>query len=76
MGKAFLVYLASGMGSLVIAIVVFLSAIAYMERGMVGTSLLSAFIGFSLLSGALYLIRLSGYVYASERTGEGGEERR
>jgi hypothetical protein len=39
-----------------------------MERGLVGTSLLSVLIGFALLSAALYIMRLAVYVYAAEKS--------
>ncbi len=45
--------------------VFFLStSLSYMERAMIGSSLLSALIGFTLLSSSLYALRISAYVYS------------
>jgi len=50
----------------------FFMSVGYMERALISTSLLTAFIGFSLLSSSLYVLRLSAYVYGVEA--EGREE--
>jgi len=62
-----LVLLATGLGVLFFSLYMLLLAVGYMERGMVGTSLLTVLVGFTLLSSSLYLLRLSTYVYAVER---------
>jgi len=61
------IYLSMGIALAVISILVLIWSIGYMERAMVGTSLLCAFIGFTLLSSSLYVLRLSAYVYALEK---------
>jgi len=55
---------------MLLSLYLLLLAIGYMERGYVGTSLLTLLVGFSLLSSSLYLLRLSTYVYATERKSE------
>ncbi|ADM27688.1 conserved hypothetical protein [Ignisphaera aggregans DSM 17230] len=67
------VYLSIGIVLIAIAILMLIWSIGYMERAMVGTSLLCTFIGFTLLSSSLYVLRLSAYVYALEK-GSKGEE--
>jgi len=52
---------------LAVSIYLLLASIGYMERGLVGTSLLSALIGFAMLSASLYIMRLAAYVYAVEK---------
>lgn len=58
-----------------LAILFLIYSLGYMERAMVGSSLLSALIGFTLLSGSLYVLKISAYVYslARSREGESGE---
>jgi hypothetical protein len=53
---------------LAFSIYLLLASIGYMERGLIGTSLLSVLIGFALLSAALYIMRLAVYVYATEKS--------
>jgi len=55
---------------LAFSIYLLLASVGYMERGFIGTSLLSALIGFALLSASLYVMRLAAYVYASEKRSE------
>jgi len=50
-----------------------LYSLGYMERAMVGSSLLAALIGFTLLSGSLYALKISAYVYSLMRSRERGE---
>jgi len=69
--KAYL-YLAVGLALLVLSMMFFFMSVGYMERALISTSLLTAFIGFSLLSSSLYVLRLSAYVYGVEA--EGREE--
>ncbi|PUA33684.1 MAG: hypothetical protein B7O98_04530 [Zestosphaera tikiterensis] len=69
--KAYL-YLAIGLALLVLSMMFFFMSVGYMERALISTSLLTAFIGFSLLSSSLYVLRLSAYVYGVEA--EGREE--
>jgi hypothetical protein len=64
------VVLIAGLLLLVFSTYLLILSIGYMERGYVGTSLLTLLIGFSLLSSSLYLLRLSAHVYAIERKGE------
>jgi hypothetical protein len=64
------VVLIAGLLLLVFSMYLLILSIGYMERGYVGTSLLTLLIGFSLLSSSLYLLRLSAHVYAIERKGE------
>lgn len=64
------VILIAGLLLLVFSMYLLILSIGYMERGYVGTSLLTLLIGFSLLSSSLYLLRLSAHVYAIERKGE------
>jgi hypothetical protein len=52
---------------LVLSAYLLLASVGYMERGLVGTSLLTALIGFALLSTSLYIMRLAVYVYAAEK---------
>jgi len=60
-----------------LGILFLLYSLGYMERAMVGSSLLSALIGFTLLSGSLYALKISAYIYSLARSreresGEGG----
>jgi uncharacterized membrane protein YgdD (TMEM256/DUF423 family) len=64
------VILIAGLLLLIFSMYLLILSIGYMERGYVGTSLLTLLIGFSLLSSSLYLLRLSAHVYAIERKGE------
>ncbi len=64
-GKAY-VFLAVGLALLILSTLFFFMSIGYMERALISTSLLTAFIGFSLLSSSLYVLRLSAYVYGVE----------
>jgi len=70
---AFYVYIVLGVSAVVMSFAALLWSIGYMERAMVSTSLISAFIGFTLLSAGLYLLRLSAYVYAVEKGEKRGE---
>lgn len=67
------VILAIVMASLAILFLIY--SLGYMERAMVGSSLLSALIGFTLLSGSLYALKISAYIYSlmKSREGEAGE---
>jgi len=65
-----LIFLITGLFTLLLSLYMLLLAVGYMERGMVGTSLLTALVGFTTLSSSLYLLRLSTYVYAVERKTE------
>jgi hypothetical protein len=62
-----LIFLITGLGVLFFSLYMLLLAVGYMERGMVGSSLLTVLVGFTLLSSSLYLLRLSTYVHAVER---------
>ncbi|MCC6047059.1 MAG: hypothetical protein LM571_02600 [Desulfurococcaceae archaeon] len=62
----FIPLLVVGVALLAVSIQLLLWSIAYMERAMVATSLLSALAGFSLLSASLYVLRLAAYVYGVE----------
>lgn len=62
-----LVYVALSLVMGAFAILFLLYSLGYMERAMVGTSLLSALIGFTLLSGSLYALKISAYVYSVAR---------
>jgi len=69
----FVPLLVVGVALLAISVQLLLWSIAYMERAMVATSLLSALAGFSLLSASLYVLRLAAYAYGVEAGGsEGG----
>jgi len=69
----FVPLLVVGVALLVVSVQLLLWSIAYMEKAMVATSLLSALAGFSLLSAALYVLRLAAYAYGVEAGGsEGG----
>jgi hypothetical protein len=61
------ILLITGLGVLFFSLYMLLLAVGYMERGMVGSSLLTVLVGFTLLSSSLYLLRLSTYVHAVER---------
>ena len=65
-----LILLITGLGVLFFSLYMLLLAVGYMERGMVGSSLLTVLVGFTLLSSSLYLLRLSTYVHAVERKAE------
>lgn len=62
----FLILLSLGVALIVMSVVFFLMAISYMERAMVATSFLAAFIGFTTLSSSLYVLRLAAHVYGVE----------
>lgn len=62
----FLVLLSVGVTLIVMSIVFFLMAVSYMEKAMVATSFLTAFIGFTTLSSSLYILRLAAHVYGVE----------
>jgi len=64
------ILLITGLGVLFFSLYMLLLAVGYMERGMVGSSLLTVLVGFTLLSSSLYLLRLSTYVHAVERKTE------
>jgi hypothetical protein len=68
-----LLYLLPAISITILALSVYLllASVGYMERGFIGTSLLSALIGFALLSASLYIMRLAAYVYAAEKTASG-----
>ncbi|MEM0438841.1 MAG: hypothetical protein QXI22_00215 [Sulfolobales archaeon] len=53
------------------AIIFLIYSLGYMERAMVGSSLLSALIGFTLLSGSLYALKISAYIYSLMKSKEG-----
>jgi len=59
--------IALSVATFVLSIYLLLASLGYMERGFVGTSLLSALIGFTFLSASLYLMRLATHVYAVQR---------
>ncbi|MDW8082802.1 MAG: hypothetical protein RMI56_03275 [Sulfolobales archaeon] len=67
--RGFLPLLALGIVVLAVAIVVLIWSIAYMERAMVATALISGLVGFSLLSASLYILRLAAYAYGVETGG-------
>ena len=64
--RAFLPLLVVGLLVLALAVQVLLWSIAYMERAMVATALISGLVGFSLLSASLYILRLAAYAYGLE----------
>lgn len=70
--RGFLPLMAVGVIVLVIAIQVLVWSIAYMERAMVATALISGLVGFSLLSASLYILRLAAYAYGVEAGGGSG----
>jgi|DewCreStandDraft_3_1066083.scaffolds.fasta_scaffold00336_17 uncharacterized membrane protein YgdD (TMEM256/DUF423 family) len=70
-----LVYVILAVVLAALAILFLLNSLGYMERAMVGSSLLSALIGFTLLSGSLYALKISAYVYSIAKSRETGERR-
>lgn len=62
----FWAFLGAGFALMVISAMMFFMAISYMEKAMVATSLLTAFIGFTTLSSSLYVLRLAAHVYGVE----------
>lgn len=64
--RGFLPLLAIGVATLVISVQVLIWSIAYMERAMVATALISGLVGFSLLSASLYILRLAAHAYGVE----------
>ena len=69
----FVPLLVVGVALLAVSVQLLLWSVAYMERAMVATSLLSALAGFSLLSASLYVLRLAAYAYGVEAgKSEGG----
>jgi len=69
----FVPLLVVGVALLAVSVQLLLWSVAYMERAMVATSLLSALAGFSLLSASLYVLRLAAYAYGVEAgESEGG----
>jgi uncharacterized membrane protein YgdD (TMEM256/DUF423 family) len=71
-----LVYVILALIMAVLAILFLIFSLGYMERAMVGSSLLSALIGFTLLSGSLYILKISAYVYSLIKSSEKGEGER
>lgn len=67
--RGFLPLLALAVAVLAVAIVVLMWSVAYMERAMVATALISGLVGFSLLSASLYILRLAAYAYGVEAEG-------
>lgn len=70
--RGFLPFTVIGVVVLAIAIQVLVWSIAYMERAMVATALMSGLVGFSLLSASLYILRLAAYAYGVEAGGGSG----
>lgn len=70
--RGFLPLMIIGVVVLAIAIQVLVWSIAYMERAMVATALISGLVGFSLLSASLYILRLAAYAYGVEAGGGSG----
>ncbi|MEM2007505.1 MAG: hypothetical protein QXG17_03535 [Sulfolobales archaeon] len=70
--RGFLPLLVLGIVVLVVATQVLIWSIAYMERAMVATALMSGLVGFSLLSASLYILRLAAYAYGVEAGGSSG----
>ncbi len=67
--RGFVPLFALGVVVLAVAIQVLVWSIAYMERAMVATALISGLVGFSLLSASLYILRLAAYAYGVESGG-------
>lgn len=64
--RGFIPLLVIGVVVLLVAVQVLIWSIAYMERAMVATALISGLVGFSLLSASLYILRLAAYAYGVE----------
>lgn len=62
----FWIFVGVGIALVAVSILMFMMAIGYMQRAMVSTSLLTAFIGFTTLSSSLYVLRLAAHIYGVE----------
>ena len=71
-----LIYLVAGLALMILAVILLIMSIGYMQSALVATSLLTALIGFTLLSGSLYILKISAYVYSASRGRESSGEKR